>query len=142
MRKCLWLRVHLLFLSALLSSLSYAQDRQISGIVSDEKNAALTGATVSVKGTTIVASTDVNGKFSLTLPRDRKTLLVTYVGMQPREVTVGKDDLMVIALNPSGNEMQVLVVVGYGNAKKENLTLAKPTVSARALEEPSILRLN
>jgi TonB-linked SusC/RagA family outer membrane protein len=134
MRKCLWLRVHLLFLSALLSSLSYAQDRQISGIVSDDKNGALTGATVTVKGTTIVATTDVNGRFSLKLPKDRKTLVVTYVGMQPREVTVGKDDMMVIALNPSGNAMQDVVVVGYGSARKANLTTAQTTVSARALE--------
>ena len=135
MRKCLWLRVHLLLLCALLTTFCYAQDRGISGVVTDDKNVPLMAATVSVKGTTVITTTDANGKFNLTVPADRNTLVITYVGMQQREVTLGKGDVISITLTPSGAAMTDVVVVGYGNAKRANLTAAQVGVSAKELDK-------
>jgi len=122
-------------LCALLTTFCFAQERGISGVVTDEKNVPLPGATVSVKGTTVLTTTDVNGKFNLMVPADRNVLLITYVGMQQREVTLGKGDQVSITLSMSGAAMSDVVVVGYGSAKKANLTAAQVTVSAKDMEK-------
>jgi TonB-dependent starch-binding outer membrane protein SusC len=135
MRKCLWLRVHLLLLFALFSVFCYAQERKISGLVSDDKNAPLQGATVSVKGATAVVTTDVNGQFTITLPANFKTLVISHIGMQPREVTVGKSDMVTVSLSSAATSLNDVVVIGYGNAKRANLTHAQVGVSARDIEK-------
>jgi TonB-linked SusC/RagA family outer membrane protein len=127
--------VHVLLLCALLATFCYAQDRSISGIVTDEKNVPLSGATVAVKGTTVVTTTDVNGRFNLTIPGDQRTLVITYVGMQPREFTLGKGDAISVTLSQSNASMTDVVVVGYGNAKRANLTAAQVSVSAKEIEK-------
>jgi len=135
MRKCLWLRVHLLLVCALLATFCYAQDRQITGIVTDDKETPLIGATVTVKGTTVVATTDMSGKFSITVPADRKVLAISYVGMQTREISIGKSNLIDVSLTPTGGNMQDVVVVGYGNARRANLTGAQVGVSAKEIDK-------
>ena len=135
MRKCLWLRVHLLLLCALFSVFCYAQERKISGVVSDDKNNPLEGATVSVKGTTTVVTTDMNGRFTITLPPNSKTLSISYVGMQPRELSIGKSDVVSVMLSSASTSLSDVVVIGYGNAKRANLTHAQVGVTAKDIEK-------
>jgi len=135
MRKCLWWRVHLSLLFALFSVLCYAQERKISGQVTDDKNAPLVGATVSAKGSSAAVTTDVNGRFTITVGPNQKTLSITYVGMQPREVSIGKADVLTVSLAPATASMSDVVVVGYGNAKRANLTAAQVSVSAKDIEK-------
>src|SRR6476659_7930491 len=136
MRKCLWLRVHLLFLSAFLTTLSFAQqDRKVTGSVTDDKNAPLLEATVSVKGSNQFTTTDVNGKFTITVSPNQKTLVITYVGMHPLEVSIGKSDVIAISLNPMTNAMTDVVVVGYGTSKRGDLTAAQVTVSSKDIDK-------
>jgi TonB-dependent SusC/RagA subfamily outer membrane receptor len=118
-----------------LSAFCYAQERKISGTITDDKNTPLFGATVSVKGANAVTTTDVNGRFIITLLANQKTLSISYVGMQPREVTIGKSDMVVVALTSATAAMSDVVVVGYGSAKRANLTAAQVTVSAKDIEK-------
>jgi len=122
-------------LCALLTTFCYAQERKVSGVVADERSTPLEGATVSVKGTTTVVTSDVNGRFTITLPTGHNTLSITYVGMQPKELRVGKSDLISVTLSSASTALNDVVVVGYGNAKRANLTHAQVGISARDIEK-------
>ncbi|HEU4901357.1 MAG TPA: SusC/RagA family TonB-linked outer membrane protein, partial [Flavisolibacter sp.] len=134
MRKCLRLRVHLLLLFALVSTLAFAQ-RRISGTITDDKQTPLTGATVTVQGTKAATTTDAAGKFSLAVPANGSNLVVTFVGMQPRTVPIGSGDVLTVSLTPTQGAMADVVVVGYGRARRANLTTAQASVSAKDIEK-------
>jgi len=134
MRK-LAFRVLTLCVAAFAFTSAFAQ-RNISGVVTDEKKAPLVGATVSVKGVPEVATTtDAAGKFSISVPENRNTLVISYVGMQQREIAIGKSASVIISLSPTDASMTDVVVVGYGKQRKTNLTAAQVTVSAKDIEK-------
>ena len=134
MRKCAFLRVSLLLLCTLITTLSFAQDRRITGTVMDDKQVPLVGATVTVKGTKVATTTDAGGKFGITVPANGKALVITYVGMQPEEFTLGTDNSISIALASNSNALTDVVVTGYGRSRRANLTTAQTTVSAKEIE--------
>src|SRR5690348_17261248 len=72
-----------------------AQERQVTGIVRDEKNAPLNGATVAVKNKTTTAITKPDGTFQINVPTGKVTLIVSYVGHDPFTVTVGDNQTTV-----------------------------------------------
>jgi TonB-linked SusC/RagA family outer membrane protein len=125
--------VHLLLLCVLVSTLAFAQ-RKISGTVTDDKQAPLTGATVSVQGTRVATTTDAAGRFTLAVPQNGNTLVVSFVGMQQRTVPIS-GDVVNVSLTPTQNSMADVVVVGYGRARRANLTSAQTSVSARDIEK-------
>ncbi len=98
---------------------------QIRGIVVDEKGEPVIGASVLVKGTTSGASTDIDGKFSLSAPSS-SMLVVSYVGMKTKEVSASAN--MKIVLQSNTELLNEVVVVGYGTQKKANLTGAVSSV--------------
>src|SRR5690348_1874804 len=104
MRKIGRLRIAalLLFCALLYTSLVFAQDRKITGKITDDKNIPLVGATVLVKGTNLVTSTDQAGNFTLTLPQGRRTLVVSYVGMEQQEVSVANGNEVAVTLSATG----------------------------------------
>lgn len=134
MRKCLRLRVHLLLLFALVSTLAFAQ-RRISGTVTDDKQAPLTGATVTVQGTRAATTTDAAGKFSVTVPANGRTLVISFVGMQQQTVPIGTGDVVNVSMTPAAGAMADVVVVGYGRARRANLTTAQTSVGAKEIEK-------
>jgi len=105
---------------------------QVNGQVLDEDGLALAGATVQIKGTTIGTITDVNGQFTLEVPDGNVVLLVSYVGYQAQEVSVGNVTNIVITLALS-NELQEIIVVGYGTQKKADLTGSVATVDVKQM---------
>lgn len=134
MRKCLRLRVQLLLLFALFSTLAFAQ-RKITGTVTDEKQAPLSGATVTVKGTKVATTTDPAGKFSLTLPANGKTLVISYIGMQPQEVNVTDNAIVAVSLNPSASTLSDVVVIGYGTRRRAEVTSSISSISAKDIKD-------
>jgi TonB-linked SusC/RagA family outer membrane protein len=105
----------------------------VSGRVVDEKGEAIPGATVKVKGSNQGSITDTNGRFTLQNVDEAATLVVSYVGYDSRELKVSRS-AMVISLTSQSNNLNDVVVVGYGSQKKVNLTGAVSTVDAKALE--------
>jgi len=134
MRKCALIRVSLMLLCALFTSLTFAQDRRITGTVTDERQAPLAGATVTVKGTKTATTTDVAGRFTINAPTNANTLVISYVGMQTQEIAVGSNNAVTIALVGTSGTMTDVVVTGYGRSRRSNLTTAQTTVSAKDIE--------
>lgn len=94
-----------------------AQTRKVTGIViSAEDNEPIIGASVMAKGTTIGTVTDVNGTFSLEIPNATKVLTFSFVGMVGKDVPV--QNMMRVVLNTALTELDEVMIVAYGTAKK------------------------
>lgn len=135
MRKYLLSGMLSVFLCIFFTLTSLAQERVITGTVRDDKQAPLAGATVSVKETKVMTSTDANGQFSIKVGAGGKTLVFSFVGMDSREVAIGSSNTINASLAPVGTTMTDVVVVGYGRARKANLTTAQVSVGAKEIEK-------
>ncbi len=101
--------------------------RSISGkVTSSEDGAGIPGATILVKGTAVGAITDVNGDFTLVVPADKTTLLVSYVGMTTKEVVLGADNVVNVVLDPSVQELEGVVVTALGIPREKIARLCNP----------------
>ncbi|MEA4974864.1 MAG: TonB-dependent receptor [Paludibacter sp.] len=109
----------------------------ISGkVISAEDGEAIVGATVMVKGTTTGTITNVNGNFTISLPGTNRTLVVSYVGMETAEVQASPN--MVVRLNSDAAELEEVLVVAYGNAKKYSFTGSAATVKSENIEKRKV----
>jgi len=111
------------------------RDVNLKGKIVDEKGETLVGVSIKVKGTTIVASTDANGAFSITIPStvSNPVLVVSYIGYATQEVPVDGRTTISIQLKSSTNDLDEVVVVGYNTVKKSDLTGAVVSVSAEEI---------
>lgn len=98
------------------------QDLKISGVVTDEKGETLPGVSVTLKGTSTGAITDINGKFTLNVPDASATLVFTYLGYAKQEVPVNGQTIINVKLEADSKSLNEVVVVGYGTQKKATLT--------------------
>lgn len=111
-----------IFLVLLLSlGQLFAQDRTITGKVSDENGAPLLGATVAVKGTTKGTLTDIDGNYSISVSADA-VLVFSYVGYLTQEIAVGTNNVLDLTLQPDVQNLEQVVVIGYGVQKKSLVT--------------------
>ena len=109
-----------LFLLSLTCSLQ-AQEKSITGTISDESGLPLPGASIIIKGTTNGTDTDFDGNFTITAsPTD--ILILSYVGYVSQEITVGNQATINISLVEDADTLDEVVVVGYGSQKKGELT--------------------
>ncbi|MFN5438333.1 MAG: carboxypeptidase-like regulatory domain-containing protein, partial [Bacteroidota bacterium] len=105
----------------------------VTGTVSDVRNAPLAGATVTIKGTRISTVTDQNGKFSLRGVSDGAVLQISFSGYLTEEVQAAAG-AMKVTLREQINQLTDVVVVGYGTQRKKDLTGAVVQVKASQLE--------
>lgn len=100
-----------------------AQIRTLSGTVTDKTTKeSLPGASVIIKGTNKGTSTDINGKYSLVLQGSENILVVTFMGYEPMEISVGTSNVIDIQLNEKKTTLNEVVVVGYGTQRKIDKT--------------------
>ena len=104
-----------------------AHKAKVDGTVTDENNQAVAYATVAVEGTANGTTTDMNGKFELTIDNPGTyTIQVSYVGYttSKQQVVIAGAETQTIAvqLKQTTNNLNELVVIGYGTAKKSDLT--------------------
>jgi TonB-dependent starch-binding outer membrane protein SusC len=126
-----FLRLLLLFL-ALMPAISFAQAKPVQGTVLDLNGGPIPGVNVLVKGSGTGVQTDVDGKFSIeAAPGD--TLVISFVGMQTQEITVGDQADYTVTLTDDSKELDEVVVVGYGQRKRADVTGAIVSVSAKEL---------
>lgn len=128
-------KVFLLFVCVLTFLTSWSQGRTVTGTVFDDRNAPLSGATVTVKGSTLSTSTNQDGSFRLQVPANARTLVVSYVGMQSKELAVGSGSGLSVSLTGGTNALNDVVVIGYGRARKANLTTAQSSIGAKEIEK-------
>jgi TonB-linked SusC/RagA family outer membrane protein len=111
-----------------ISVTSYAQDITVKGTVMDATSSQpLGGVSVSVKGTSNGTVTAATGNYSLTLPSSA-TITFTYVGYAPQEIAVNGRTTIDISLQSTTNQLQQVIVVGYGTQRKRDLTGSIATV--------------
>ena len=101
---------------------------KISGRVLDANGEPAIGATVMVKGTTIGTTTDIDGRYQITLNDPKAILVFSYLGMKTQEVSVENKLEINIVLVPDAEQLDEVVVVGYGSMKKGEVTSAITSV--------------
>ncbi len=111
----------------------------VTGVVVNEENQALIGASVQLKGTSKGTVTDENGNYRLELADAEKngTLVVSYVGYETREFSIAGQSLINVRLE-SGRSLEEVVVVGYGELKKSDLTGSVSTLKTEGNEDKPI----
>src|SRR5256885_181102 len=128
-------RIPFLLLMLLSSSIIFGQQRTISGtITNSETREPLQGATVSIKGTDRITTTNGKGEFSITAS-DESVLRITMVGYLYREIPVGKQTSVDVSLQTDKKQMDEVVVVGYGTQKKAHLTGSIVSIDVKRLED-------
>ncbi|PWJ42490.1 SusC/RagA family TonB-linked outer membrane protein [Sediminitomix flava] len=117
-------------------SLANAQERSISGTVNDENGLPLPGVSVIIKGTTTGGTTDFDGNFKVSAPNENVTLQLSYIGYEMKEVVVtNQSNLGVITLDPSAEELDEVIVIGYGTQKKSDKTGAVASVATEEMNQ-------
>jgi TonB-linked SusC/RagA family outer membrane protein len=119
---------------------SYAQARPIGGqVTASDTKETLPGATILVKGTTKGTSTDIDGKFTLNVAAEDAVLVISFIGYETQEITIGSQSIFTIALEPSKVMLSELVVIGYGTVRKSDLTGSVGSVKAKELTKVTSL---
>ncbi|MEI9956226.1 MAG: SusC/RagA family TonB-linked outer membrane protein [Ferruginibacter sp.] len=100
----------------------HAQNKVITGKVTDENNNPLQGVTIVVKGATTGVATNTLGDFSITVPAATNILTVSYVGFETIDVSIRNKTSVSIGLHSSASKLSEVVVVGYGTQKRKDVT--------------------
>ncbi len=121
-----------------------AQTIVITGTItsSAQGEAEIPGVTITVKGTTVGAITDVNGKFSIIVPQNATTLVLSYVGMKKQEVEIGGRKVIDVVMDPDLLGLGEVVVVGYGTATKQSFVGTATTVDSKSLLSKSMSNIS
>jgi len=142
MRKNYFKKYVLLFVLITMSFMAFAQTGGITGKVVDEKNQPLPGSSVTIDGTTVGASTDVNGGYTLThLKPGTYTVTAKFLGYIALKKTITVEGSIVtvnFALQPENNNLNEVVVIGYGTEKKKDLTGSIATVTAKDFNQGEV----
>ena len=116
----------------LMVGVALAQTKVNGTVTSQEDGQPVIGASVLVVGTQVGTVTDANGKFSLTCPEGKNTLRITYIGMEPIEVSARPN--MRIVLTSDQTALDEVLVVAYGTAKKSSFTGSAESIGSEKLE--------
>lgn len=138
MRKALLLLLGCLVLAFQL----YAQDRVISGRVSDATGNPLSNASVLVKGSSIGTTTKADGSFSLTVPQGAKSLIISSVGMAQEEVDIRTNSVINVSLKAGDTNLQEVVVTGYTTTARNKSTVAASVVGAKDISNVPMTNVN
>src|SRR5688572_2381426 len=131
MRKRLLSKLHVWLLVLLCFSLQAAcAQRSVSGRFTDERGSGISGVTVCVKATSTATQTGANGKSTLSAP-ESGVLVFTSVRYGTREVNVCGTSSFDVSLVAQNQSMQEVVVIGYGTARRKDVTGSVSSVSAR-----------
>jgi TonB-dependent starch-binding outer membrane protein SusC len=118
----------------MLTSVILAQERNVSGKVSDETGSGMPGVNVIVKGTTNGTTSDVDGNFTIAIPNDQATLIFSFVGYATSEVIVGSRTSVEVQLTTDVQTLTELVVTGYQVQRKADISGAVAVVKAEELQ--------
>lgn len=119
------------------------QQKSVTGIVLDPEGLPLIGATVQIEGTSVGTTTDMNGKYELLVPSGSVRLIFSFIGFESQTINVANRISINITLRESASELDELVVIGYGTAKRRDLIGAVDHITSESLEKrtnPSVTR--
>ena len=122
------------FLLLLLSDVAYAQNVTVKGVVNDDQNLPIPGVSIVIKGTTNGVQTDATGNYTISVPSNG-TLVFSSIGFNNQEVAVNNRTTINITLLSSTNDLQQVVVVGYGTQRKRDVTGSIASVKGEEIEK-------
>jgi len=116
-----------------------AQTREISGLViGAEDGQPIPGVSVVIKGTTIGTTTDIDGRYSISVPDDAETLVFSFVGMANKEVPIGEENIVNTSLQAKLLGLDEVVVTAYGTQTKRSLTGSQTEVGGEELQRTQV----
>ena len=114
-------KIKLILILFLIPTVLLAQ-KTIQGKVVDDSNLPLPGASIIVKGTTNGAVTNIDGEFNLNIDTTPSTLVVSYIGFTTKEITISNQTQLTIVLMEDQQQLEEVVVIGYGSVDKKDVT--------------------
>jgi TonB-linked SusC/RagA family outer membrane protein len=121
---------------------AFAQKTITGKVTSSEDGLGMAGVPVVVKGTTVGTTTDINGAFTLNLPANAETLVISFIGMKTVELPVGNQSVFSVTMEPAVTALQDVVVTAFGISKQSKaLTYAAQNVSTSQLTEARSLNI-
>lgn len=116
-----------------------APDQVITGTIVDESGAPLPNVTVTVKDSKAGTSTDVSGKYSITVPSGKTALTFSYVGFTQEEVEIAGQSRINVTLKASSSNLNSVVVVGYGTQRQKDVTGAVASITSKNFNQGPVL---
>lgn len=127
------MKLRITFLLLCFGLLSLSAQQTVSGTVTDSQGVPLPGTSVLEKGTTNGTQSDFDGNFSLNISDSNAVLVVSYIGFGTQEIPVDGQDTISVALEESAAGLEEVVVIGYGEVRKKDLTGSVSTVGGDEL---------
>jgi TonB-dependent starch-binding outer membrane protein SusC len=127
-----------LVLSLFFTTISYAQNRTVTGKVLGEDKKPLQGVTVSVKGTTLATETDAGGNFSINVPSGRNILTISSVGYHVEDVSIGNSGTISVTLSSNASSLNEVVVTGYTAQRKKDITGSVSVVNVAEMKQTPV----
>lgn len=133
----LWRKRKLLLLASFLFSFLHSGFSQtagkinVTGTVKDSSGAGMANVTVSERGTNNATTTTADGTFNISVAGTKATLIFSSVGYAPEEVKIGNQTSVTVSLQRENKDLSEVVVIGYGSRKKESLTGAISSITAK-----------
>ncbi|WP_224491475.1 SusC/RagA family TonB-linked outer membrane protein [Robertkochia flava] len=116
---------------------TFAQEKTITGVITDQMDMPLPGANVMIKGTTTGTQTDFDGNYSINAS-EGDVLVYSYIGQKTEERTVGAQTVMDVKLVEDAQALEEVIVVGYGTSTKQSFTGTAKQIDAASLEKKSV----
>ncbi len=117
-------------------------EQAVSGKITDENNAGIPGVNVLERGTNNGVVTDKDGNYSIRVKDENSILVFSYIGYQSKEVKVGSQSTLAIKLEVSSQELNDVVVVGYGTQKRSELTNAVVQTTGAEIKKSNAVSLS
>ncbi|WP_282165858.1 SusC/RagA family TonB-linked outer membrane protein [Cellulophaga baltica] len=135
-KKCLLLWIFL----SLTGFYQGAAQKTVTGTVSDETGVPIPGANVVVKGTTKGAVTDFDGNFSITALAE-EVLVISYIGHVSKTIAIGNQTSISVTLQSDVQQLDDVVVIGYGTVKKSDITGSVSRIDSKSFEDQPVTRV-
>ncbi|MCW3116078.1 MAG: TonB-dependent receptor plug, partial [Chitinophagaceae bacterium] len=119
--------------SLIFFSLAVFAQKTITGKITGPDNQPVFGATVSVKGTNIATTTGSDGSFSINVPNNQNSLVVSYVGYETSEVNIAGKGVVDVGLKIQSANLNEVIVTGYSAQRKKDITGAVAVVNTKEL---------
>ena len=133
--------IYALLFFCLLASITQLTSQAVSGVVTDDSGESIIGATILLKGTTLGTTSDIDGSYTIDVNSLSDTLEISYIGYETQIVPINLRQNVDISLEFMSNQLDEVVVVGYGRQKKRLVTGAISRVSEEDIKATPILRV-
>jgi TonB-linked SusC/RagA family outer membrane protein len=134
------IKLSLFLLLCFCFNLAWSQTRQVTGrVLSDSASVALSGVSVTIKGTTTTVITQNNGNFAITIPGGNNVVLTfTSIGYVAQDVSVGNKSVVNVSLTSSSSALSDVVVIGYQTVRRKDLLASVSSIGAKDLKDNTL----